>query len=342
MDCIYLQTTQSKYWIEKTGHSCHVTNDLVYWTASTDRRVSVVEVLNFDSATHDLLDHCCRYGDLVFVVIYEFISDQYCQEFDLPNVVFVLNGCLNWQPEYARMIDGMYFFWSTCDFYQRFPELLESLNGPKDRVFDVLLGRRKLHRDWIYNSIDRDQNIVTYFPEYQDLDIRGYDQTQFQWPTDVLPVPNDPVDLTVQEVTVDGVIVSLSQIIPRDIYRRTCYTLVAETVCDNRWSFPTEKIAKPLLARRLFVVYAGQYYLRNLQNMGFHTFGAVIDESYDNEPDPRRRMDMVLEQVEKLQKIDYARVLEKINPIVEHNHYLMTHMDWQQCMIDSMRFILCK
>lgn len=342
MDCVFAPTEQARFWIEQTGHPCQITDDRVSWTTSQNRRVAVIEVLDFNDRAHDLLDECCRCADLVFIVITEFITDRYCQEFDLPNVVFVINGRLNWSPEHARTMDGMYFFWSTCDFYRRFPDLLQDLHGTQDKVFDVLLGRRKIHRDWIYNTIDHDRNLVTYFPAHQDQDIRNYDASQFQWPEDILPRPEHPVDFTVQEVRVDGVIVSLSQIIPREIYRRTHYTLVAETVCDNGWSFPTEKIVKPILAQRLFVVYAGQFYLANLRSMGFHTFHSIINEDYDNEPDPRKRMDMVMSQVEWLQQQDHSSLASRIAPIVEHNYRIMMMLDWQGSMIDTMGDILRK
>jgi len=342
MDSVFAPTEQARFWIEQTGHPCQITDDHASWTLGQDRRVAVIEVLDFDDHTHGLIDDCCRCADLVFIVITELISDHYCQEFDLSNVVFVLNGRLNWRPEHARTIDGMYFFWSTCDFYRRFPDLLQGLNGHKDRAFDVLLGRRKLHRDWIYNSVDHDRNLVTYFPEHRDQDIRQYNEHEFQWPGDVLSRPEHPVDFTVQEVKVDGVIVSLSQIIPREIYQRCHYSLVAETVCDNGWSFPTEKIVKPILAQRLFVVYAGQFYLANLRSMGFHTFHAVIDESYDNEPNAQRRMDMVMAQVDWLQNQDPAVLASSIAPILEHNYRIMMMMDWQESMIDAMGDILRK
>jgi len=342
MDCVFAPSEQSKFWIQQTGQQCEIVHDFVSWTMSTDRRVAVVEVLNFDDTTHDLIDKCCIHGDLVFIVITEFISDCYCQEFDLPNVIFVLNGTLNWSPEHAQIVDGMYFFWSTCDFYRRFPDLLQDLDGQKDRVFDVLLGRRKLHRDWIYNTIDRQKNIVTYFPGHEDQDIRDYTQEQFQWPQDILPRPEHPVEFTVQEVTVDGTIVSLSQIIPREIYQRTHYTLVAETVCDNAWSFPTEKIVKPILAQRLFLVYAGHLYLTNLQRMGFHTFHGIIDESYDQEPDAQKRMDMLMGQVEWLQQQDPVQLQPSIARVAEHNYRIMTMIDWQGSMIAAMSAILRK
>jgi hypothetical protein len=123
--------------------------------------------------------------------------------------------------------------------------------------------------------------------------------------------------------------VSLSQIIPREIYQQTHYTLVAETQNENGFSFFTEKIAKPILAKRLFLVASGQYYLRNLRDLGFHTFGDIIDESYDHEPNADRRIKMLLKQVDYLCSQDPQDILSRAHSILEHNYYVMTHVDWQ-------------
>ena len=46
-----------------------------------------------------------------------------------------------------------------------------------------------------------------------------------------------------------GKLVSLSQIIPVDIYNSTAYSVVCETNYDNHYSFYTEKIVKPIIAK---------------------------------------------------------------------------------------------
>jgi hypothetical protein len=82
---------------------------------------------------------------------------------------------------------------------------------------------------------------------------------------------------------------SLSQVIPLSIYNQTAYSVVAETNYDNNYIFNTEKIVKPILARRLFLVVSGQHYLRNLRSLGFKTFDGIIDETYDTIADFEQR-----------------------------------------------------
>ena len=340
MNCVFLQTEQTKYWLNCAGvPNTEIELNFANWTQSSNRRVAMLEIQYFDPDTQDLVERTIKHGDLVILFVPEFISDAWCQQFDLPNVVFFLSGRLNWIPTHAKVFDCFYFFWSTCDFYRTYPDLLKFESNPMF-YFDVLLGRRKAHRTAIYESIDHSKNIVTYFPGEDLQDIRDYSQQEFIWPDDVLPKPTDPIEYTVQEVLVDGVIVSLSQIIPKKIYSRTVYSLVAETQNENSFSFFTEKITKPILARRLFVVASGQHYLANLRSLGFKTFDGIIDESYDNESNDYVRMGKVLEQVELLQTLDPVEVSKQVAPIAEHNFNVMMGTDWQGQMINQIKKIM--
>jgi hypothetical protein len=334
MYTVYLESEQVGYWLKSTDVAVNVTQDLNAW-ACADKKIAMIEVLNFDQATHNIVSFVINQADLILLFMPEFVTDSWCREFDRSNVVMLLGGQLNWQPQHARFGKCLYLLWSTCDFYQAKPELLSIPGATKTHVFDVLLGRRKHHRDRLYNNIDHSQNVVTYFPTEHDQDITQYSSKQFQWPTDVLPRSTDPVNFTVQEVTVDGTIVSLSQILPREIYQHTWYSVVAETETSNSWSFFTEKIVKPILAKRLFVVCSGQYYLRNLRKLGFRTFHDIIDESYDAEPDLTKRIELLLCQVNMLCQQDHVALQEQIKPIVEHNFSVMLGANWQKQMIDE-------
>jgi len=339
---IFAPTAQTRFWLESSGIS-HFTyvSDFEHWMASPQPRVALIELQQFDDESRGLLSRCVQQAHRVLVFIPEFISDHYCQEFDFANVTFFLSGRLNWQPRHATVSDCMYFFWSTCDFYRRFPHLLENLSGSKHLDFDVLLGRRKIHRDWIHDSIDRSRNKVTYFENDGD-DIRTLGVDNFEWPSDVLPIPEHPIRYTVEEVLVDNVIVSLSQIIPTSIYQQTRYSLVAETQNENTFSFFTEKITKPILARRLFLVSSGQHYLKNLRNLGFRTFHGIVDESYDDEACGRTRNDMIMREVERLGQADHRQIALDAEPILEHNFDVMMSTDWQRAMIDSVGDLICR
>ena len=104
--------------------------------------------------------------------------------------------------------------------------------------------------------------------------------------------------------------------------------LMSKRDFDNYFSFFTEKTAKPIIARRLFVAFAGQYHLRNLRRLGFETFDGIINESYDSEPDDILRWQQAWAQVEWLKQQPQAEILAQIQPRAEHNFQVMMSRDW--------------
>jgi hypothetical protein len=125
--------------------------------------------------------------------------------------------------------------------------------------------------------------------------------------------------------------------LPIEIYNQTAYSVVAETGYQNWYSFFTEKTAKPMMARRLFVMFSGQNFLHNLRSLGFRTFDTVIDESYDRIRNDQERWSAAFEQVQRLCEMDQQEVFEKIAPVVEHNYNLLMNTDWTQHMLTQLQ-----
>jgi len=231
-----------------------------------------------------------------------------------------------------------YFFWSTVDFYRQKTTVLDLLSvsiEDKPKFFDVLLGRKKYHRDLIYQSIDHEKNIVTYLTDDESVNLAACNQQNFIWPLDVISNSEIDITSTADIVIVEDTIVSLSQIVPVSVYNQTRYSLVCETQCENSFSFFTEKIIKPMLARRLYLVSSGRHFLKNLRSLGFKTFDGIIDESYDSEWKVERRTEMIIEQMEYLYTADASQIMQESQPIVQHNFDLLMNKDWQKEMATS-------
>jgi hypothetical protein len=158
------------------------------------------------------------------------------------------------------------------------------------------------------------------------------------WPS--IDIPKDELKNTITHVSYSGQQVSLSQIISADIYNQTAYSIVAETNWDNHYSFYTEKIVKPILAERLFVVFSGQHYLRNLRQLGFKTFNGIIDESYDSVENSDQRFTLALAQMNYLIDQPQEEILEKIRPITEYNKSVMLGTDWYGNFSKEFRAVL--
>jgi hypothetical protein len=118
-----------------------------------------------------------------------------------------------------------------------------------------------------------------------------------------------------------------SQIIPFKVYNESLYSVVCETQFSNDITFFTEKTAKPIIAKRLFIMIAGQYYLKHLRSLGFRTFGHIVDESYDEMENNEERWTAAIKQVEKLCALDPTYVIAQCKDILEHNKRVISTLD---------------
>jgi hypothetical protein len=224
----------------------------------------------------------------------------------------------------------MDWFTNTRSFYQQHNTLtrLTPFNT-KEKIFDILLGAARPHRDFIYekavaSGIDK-LSILTY---YKATNVDLFNNDNFIWESDMIPLK--AINHSIGKVSYHNSEMSISTIVPINIYNQTAYSIVAETNFDNDYSFYTEKIVKPILAERLFIVFSGQHYLRNLRSLGFKTFDGIIDETYDTIEDSTTRFEQAYKQMEYLITLPQADVLAQIREIVEHNKRIMFETDWQQ------------
>ena len=127
---------------------------------------------------------------------------------------------------------------------------------------------------------------------------------------------------------------------PVSVYQQCAYSAVTETNAQHNYVFFTEKIARAIVCKRLFVVLSSYRYLHYLRQAGFQTFDNVINESYDLEVDDTRRWRMAFEQMQVLATMDQQQVLEQIQPIVKHNHQVLMQTDWHKKMSQQVGQIL--
>ena len=117
--------------------------------------------------------------------------------------------------------------------------------------------------------------------------------------------------------------------LPYKIYNNSWYSIVCETQCETKPpGHITEKLIKPLMARRLFVLFGAANMLKGLKNLGFQTFNGVIDESYDQELNSQKRWTMASEQITFLLQQNSKQIYEKVLPILIHNQRHLIETDW--------------
>ena len=345
---VFYDSDTTRYHLSRFVNSKSLTECTTYQTVEalksdhSDCKIAVLHIPypfdpKFESQVQELLTIC----DHVFVVGTEIHPEivQFIKRTDRKNLTYYICGFINFELEHSQVRQFMDWFETSTYFYRHWlPEILTRLNPyqPKRRAFDILLGRKKQHRDYVYNCTKSDpyKHIVTYFDTHTTN--LGDDQEQWVWEWPGMQIETKP-EWTVDRVNYYGHTMSLSQIIPVNVYNNTAYSVIAETCWQDDFAFFTEKTAKPIMARRLFVVFAGRGYLDNLRKLGFRTFGDVIDESYDTETDALVRWRRAWDQVTWLSEQPQAEILERIRPTVEHNSRVMLTTDWYDLFLSQFK-----
>ncbi len=91
-------------------------------------------------------------------------------------------------------------------------------------------------------------------------------------------------------------------------------------------NFITEKLYNPIACKKPFIVFGPQYMLEDLQSMGYKTFDRFINESYDIEESPEKRLDMIVDEIKKilaLPKDEYQNIVNSMQDICNYNYNVL-------------------
>ena len=235
----------------------------------------------------------------------------------------------NWLPAISWFVSPRHYY-QVDDWAKSLLARVDDAYTDNPFVFDCLLGITRDHRDTINrlytDSHNRGKILYNY---YRDNINNGI------WNMDVSTVTG-----TWQSVRVhDEYEVALSALIPWYIYNQSHHSIVAETTTVNGLGHVTEKVAKPMMAKRVFVAFAGQHYLEGLRRLGFRTFHSIIDESYDLEASPQDRYRMAWSQVEYLCERPALEIKQQAQEILDHNHHHFLTTDWHQHVKDHLKSV---
>lgn len=99
--------------------------------------------------------------------------------------------------------------------------------------------------------------------------------------------------------------------------------VVTETIYYDEKLHLTEKIFKPIVSRRPFILVGAPGNLSYLKKYGFQTFDRWIDESYDSVTDPDQRMNMIVKELDRLCRMPWDELMDMYNEmqeILDYNH----------------------
>ena len=190
------------------------------------------------------------------------------------------------------------------------------------KLWDLLLGEKNNDKDFLYSLIDKhkvkSKTFLTYY---------GRDTNRGHWS---VMKPRVHTAETIGDRSKTQI--RYSDIIDTDIYNQTQYSAMIETVTHNDFAMFSEKEAKPIIAKRPFIIFGSMRHLEAFRSLGFRTFDTVIDESYDLIDDRHQRWSAALESMHKLSLSDPVDVYRRLADVLEHNkRHFETH-DWRRAI----------
>jgi hypothetical protein len=151
--------------------------------------------------------------------------------------------------------------------------------------------------------------------------------------------------LTIDTTTPDG---TLSAQVKLDSLISALFHVVTETVYFQDKLHLTEKVFKPIVARRPFFLVAAPGNLAYLKSYGFKTFDRWIDESYDNEPDHYIRIEKITAELARICSLDKGLLEQMYQEMQEVLEYNFNHFytGFKDCIVDELvdnfEHILCQ
>ena len=211
--------------------------------------------------------------------------------------------------------------WALSATREANSNFIKNNNTNKPYIADVLLGNKKLHRDMFFNLLKEngllDRCIVNYFDIYKSNFLKQSKDTL-----------NSNID-TSNNISMTNIASTYeqkywpSQLISKEIYENSWLSIVSESTAHNGFFCPSEKIGKPLIAGRPFIVLAEKHFLKNLRLIGFATFHPFIDEKYDEIDDLEIRVKAAFNSFQKIKNLNFSDFEKHIGTILSHNTEMM-------------------
>ena len=116
----------------------------------------------------------------------------------------------------------------------------------------------------------------------------------------------------------------LSESVPLELVNET-YAFGSDSL------FFTEKIAKPILSKSIFLLIGNPFLLSFIKQLGFKTFPHLFDESYDKELDNVKRTSIVFKNLEdfcKIPLVDCKKIYDENMEILNYNYNHLLNTKW--------------
>lgn len=146
-------------------------------------------------------------------------------------------------------------------------------------------------------SFHGDQQVCQQEIDFADSELSGYDKKLIR--TNIID-SRRTWPMILDSTNVDGSFSARLGHVEYRLWQQSLFHIVNETVFYDAKLHLTEKIFKPIVALRPFVLVAAPGNLAYLQSYGFRTFDAWIDESYDTILAPDSRLQAITQVIKGL------------------------------------------
>ena len=244
------------------------------------------------------------------------------------------------------MYNWYYFFhgFAALDWYRDFQYIEPTSFNRFDKVFicyNHLTSKLRSYRLHLVSNLI-EQDLVRY--GHVSLFHKGWQAT--------IQDPDTPLDsrarvkihnalkninkpLTVDTETPNG---SLSALVNMTDLTSALFHIVTETVYFDTKLHLTEKVFKPIVSKRPFILASTPGSLDYLKSYGFRTFDRWIDESYDSETDHYVRIEKITEEIARLCAMEPADLIMMHKEMQETLEYNFTHFytEFKNIIIDEL------
>jgi hypothetical protein len=131
-----------------------------------------------------------------------------------------------------------------------------------------------------------------------------------------------------------------SAIYESDDHAKTNISVVLETVFDDPRIHLTEKTLRPIACGHPFIIAAGAGTLEFLRKYGFQTFSPWINESYDQEPDSQKRLEMIaaeMKRIANLPDIQRNEIFGECKRIAEYNKTVFFSTSFTDTVVQELK-----
>ena len=166
----------------------------------------------------------------------------------------------------------------------------------------------------------------TMLKDLADTNFGEVDSTVTEWITKV-PYTLDASDNVLNkwgDVTYDAILAADIHLLIETHYDLFYYVPTQDRVYKRSLapSSITEKTNKPIACCKPFIAFSTPYFLEDVRQLGFETFSPYINESYDLETDNQKRLNMIVDEIERITNLpadEYSTLVENCHSIAVRN-----------------------